>query len=107
MSGSRTALRASPLSPSRQRGKGGNGITAFLAEEVGSGNPSFMGEPAPHAAAMAVLYSCCGLTDPGTMEFFLVLTRMPCAIAEGKAVSPGGFRDYPIDLPVFTYRDEE
>ncbi len=97
----------SPLPPSGREEREETGLLLSSLKRAGVETPSSWENLSPNAAALAVLHSCCGLTDPGTIEFFLVLTRMPCAIAEGKAVSPGGFRDYPIDLPVFTYRDEE
>jgi hypothetical protein len=76
-------------------------------ENAGLKPPEVCRRLSPIAAALAVLHECCNLTDPGLLEAVLVLTRIPCALAEGRAVQPGEFRSYPIDLPKFVYRDEE
>lgn len=61
----------------------------------------------PISCAIAVLYRYCGIKDPKLLETVLVMSRLPCALAEGRAVQPGDFRSYPIDLPRFEYTGEE
>jgi hypothetical protein len=61
----------------------------------------------PVAAVLVVLHECCSLRDRTLLEQVLVLSRLPCVLAEAGAVVPGRFDDYPIDLPRFAYQDEE
>jgi hypothetical protein len=76
-------------------------------EKAGLKPPEALKGLNPIAAALTVLHECCNLTDPGLLEAVLVLVRIPCALAEGRSVKPGGFRNYPIDLPPFVYGDQE
>lgn len=75
-------------------------------EKAGLQAPKECRELNPVAAALTVLHKCCNITDPQVMEAVLVMARIPCVLAESRAVQPGGFRSYPIDLPKFEYRDE-
>ena len=83
------------------------GLLIKTLEKAGLTPPNVCRRLRPVAAALTVLHECCNLTDPGLLESVLVMARIPCTLAEGRAVQPGGFRNYPIDLPKFAYRDEE
>lgn len=76
-------------------------------ENAGLRAPAAWRELSPVAAALTVLHELCHITDPGLLEVLLVLSRIPCSLAEGRSVKPGGFRNYPITVPQFIYRDEE
>ena len=52
------------------------------------------------ASLLAALHAC-GLTTPERMEIAFVLARLPCAVAEALAHSPGRFDEYPMNLPPF------
>jgi len=83
--------------------------TALLLDSLRNSDidfPPLLSELKPAAASLAVLYFCCELTDPGVLEAVLVLAALPCTLAEGRAVKPGNFRTYPIDLPEFRYTDD-
>lgn len=54
------------------------------------------------AAVLAALHAC-GLRRPEQLETALVFARLPCVAAEAFAVAHGRFRDYPTNLPPFSY----
>jgi hypothetical protein len=57
-------------------------------------------------ALIAVLHAC-GLRDPERISAALILSRLPCALAEALAVRPLAFGDYPVGLPPFRYVEDE
>jgi len=95
------------FSPQNEEEQADTELLVCALEKAGVKPPKACKGLKPISAALAVLHECCGLTDPWLMEAVLVLARIPCTLAEGRAVQPGGFRSYPIDLPQFVYRDEE
>jgi hypothetical protein len=63
--------------------------------------------PTLEAAILAILYARCGLTSRSSLVTVLMIARLGTVAAEAFAVRPGSFRDYPMDLPRFVYRDSE
>lgn len=84
--------------------------TLFLTgalEEAGLSVPEFVSSLAPVSAALASLSLFCGFTGHAALETVLLLARLPLTLAEGRAVKPGNFRIYPIDLPEYRYHHEK
>jgi len=58
-------------------------------------------------AAIVVVLHRVGLEHDWQKETALVLARLPALSAEAHAAAPGSFREYPMDLPAFRYRDPD
>jgi hypothetical protein len=58
--------------------------------------------PTRDAALLSVLFAC-GLRRPEQLQAALVLSRLPCALAEAFAERATNFANYPINLPAFVY----
>lgn len=66
--------------------------------------PALQQSPTLDAALLSVLFGC-GLRRPEQLEAFIVLSRLPCALAEGFAERAANFAAYPINLPAFVYEE--
>jgi hypothetical protein len=58
------------------------------------------------AALLAAGFEASGLAQRWQQEVALSIARLPVAMAEAMAASPGDFGDYPIRVPAFEYEDE-
>jgi hypothetical protein len=54
-------------------------------------------------AALFTLLHSAGLVRPDQMELAWTLARLPVAVAEARAVTPGTLRTYPMNTPSFRY----
>lgn len=54
-------------------------------------------------AALFALFHSLGLGQPADIELAWTLARLPVAIAEARAVTPGALRTYPMNTPRFAY----
>ena len=57
-------------------------------------------------AALLTLLHACGLRTADRIEVALVVARLATCAAEALAVKRGVLRDYPMNLPPFTYAEE-
>ena len=57
--------------------------------------------------ALLLVLHACGLTRPEGLLTAWTLAGLPAVVAEGFAVRPGSFQDYPMTLPPFEYRDPD
>lgn len=60
--------------------------------------------PTRDAALLSVLFAC-GLKRPEQLQAAVVLSRLPCCLAEGFAERATNFANYPINLPAFAYQE--
>jgi hypothetical protein len=56
-------------------------------------------------AALVALLHACGLETSEQKQAAIVMSRLPCALAEAFAVSPTAFREYPMNLPPFEHEE--
>lgn len=66
--------------------------------------PSLSRDLSRPAAVLAVLHAC-GLRTAEQIELALAWARMPVALAEALAVSPGSHLQYPVNLPSIVYEE--
>jgi hypothetical protein len=66
--------------------------------------PTLAQAPTRDAALLSVLFAC-GLKRPEQLQAAVVLSRLPCCVAEGFAERATNFGNYPINLPAFAYQE--
>jgi hypothetical protein len=90
-------------SSARAVSDGDRAAVAKLRQAIAPMNaPGLDADPSLDAALLAVLHAC-GLTTRDGIEAALLVARIGCAAAEGFAVKPASFRDYPMNNPPHRY----